>query len=270
MSIEPVAIGSFSNIDKRYILGNKINIITCKKATEKVLDWAERRTSSYVCLANAHMIMQAYDSKRFWGILNAADLSLPDGMSLVWSLRILGVTNQEQVCGRDVTLSICEEAARRKVAVGFYGGSKKVLDDLVINLRRCYPNLNISYSYSPPFRLLSPKEGEAVMRDINASEARILFVGLGCPKQEYWMAKHKKYFPGVMVGVGAAFDFLSGAKPSPPRWLQNMGLEWLFRLGLEPQRLWYRNLWHNPRFLVLFTSQIIKLVLLQSRAGRRN
>lgn len=254
-------------MDKRYILGNKINLISCKKATQKVFNWVENQSSRYVCLANAHMIMEAYDSKNFWEILNAADLTLPDGMSLVASLRILGVANQEQVCGRDLTLSLCEQAARKKIAVGFYGSSKKVLDDLARNLRRRYPNLNISYSYSPPFRPLSRKEEESVIRDINASEVRLLFVGLGCPKQEYWMAKHKKHFQGVMVGVGAAFDFLSGAKPSPPRWLQNMGLEWLFRLCWEPRRLWYRNLGNNPRFILFFALQITKLFFLSVRHG---
>jgi N-acetylglucosaminyldiphosphoundecaprenol N-acetyl-beta-D-mannosaminyltransferase len=251
-------VSGYLGMDKHHILGSKVNLVSCNKATQKVLDWAGNQSSHYVCLANAHMIMEAYDSKKFWEILNAADLTLPDGMSLVGSLRILGVANQEQVCGRNLTLSLCEQAAKREIAVGFYGSSNKVLDNLARNLRQRYPNLSISYIYSPPFRPLSCKEEEAIIRDINASKARILFVGLGCPKQEYWMAKHKKHFQGVMVGVGAAFDFLSGTKPSPPRWLQNMGLEWLFRLFLEPRRLWYRNLWNNPRFILFFALQITK------------
>lgn len=114
-------------MDKRHIVGSKVNLVSCNKATQKVLDWSGNRSSRYVCLANAHMIMEAYDSKKFWEILNAADLTLPDGMSLVGSLRILGVANQEQVCGRNLTLSLCEQAAKREIAVGFYGSSNKVL-----------------------------------------------------------------------------------------------------------------------------------------------
>ncbi|MEQ8999636.1 MAG: WecB/TagA/CpsF family glycosyltransferase [Coleofasciculus sp. B1-GNL1-01] len=120
-------VNGYLGMDKRHIVGSKVNLVSCNKATQKVLDWSGNRSSRYVCLANAHMIMEAYDSKKFWEILNAADLTLPDGMSLVGSLRILGVANQEQVCGRNLTLSLCEQAAKREIAVGFYGSSNKVL-----------------------------------------------------------------------------------------------------------------------------------------------
>lgn len=247
---------------KRYILGSKVNIITCKDAIQKVFEWSERRESRYICLANAHMIMEAYDSESFWKVLNSADLTTPDGMSIVWSFRILGIVTQKQICGRDLTLSICEEAAKRKISVGFYGSSQEVLEALVINLKQRYPALNIGYIYSPPFRPFCSEEETAIMRDIKTSGIQILFVGLGCPKQEYWMAKHKQHFPGVMIGIGAAFDFLSGFKPCPPHWMQNMGLEWLFRLCLEPRRLWYRNLWHSPRLVILFALQVFQLLSL--------
>ena len=246
------------NLEKYFLLGSKVNIITCQKAAQKVINWAEKNESRYVCLANAHMIMQAYDSKSFWEILNAADLTTPDGMSIVWSLRILGINNHEQICGRELTLSICAQAAQRKIPVGFYGSSQDVLEALVTNLKQRYPALDIPYIYSPPFRSLSSQEEEVIVQDVKASGVRILFIGLGCPKQEYWMAKHKKHFPGVMLGIGAAFDFLSGFKLCPPRWMQNMGLEWLFRLCLEPRRLWYRNLWYSPRFVIAFALQVLR------------
>jgi N-acetylglucosaminyldiphosphoundecaprenol N-acetyl-beta-D-mannosaminyltransferase len=248
-----------NDIERASILGSHVNIITCQKAVQKVIEWSEKRESRYVCLANAHMIVQAYDSKRFWQILNAADLIVPDGMSIVWSLRLLGRNNQEQICGRDLTLSVCDEAAKRKISVGFYGSSQKVLDALVTNLKQRYPALDIAYVYSPPFRSLSPQEEKVVLQNIQASGVKILFIGLGCPKQEHWMAKHKKHFPGVMIGIGAAFDFLSGFKPCPPPWMQKMGLEWLFRLCLEPRRLWYRNFWYSPRFVMAFILQVVQI-----------
>lgn len=239
------------------VLGNKINTITCREATEKVIEWSKKNSSYYVCLANAHMIMEAYDSKIFREILNQSDLVIPDGISIIWYLQILRKTYQNRVCGRDLTWSICAEAQNKKVAVGFYGSEQKTSAALVKNLKKAFPALNIVYSYSPPFRSLSYEEEKSVLQDLKNSGVQILFVGLGCPKQEYWMAKHKQKFSGVMIGVGAVFNFFSGDKPIPPRWIQNFGLEWLFRLCLEPRRLWYRNLWHSPRFIFLSTLNIL-------------
>ncbi|MUG93012.1 WecB/TagA/CpsF family glycosyltransferase [Scytonema sp. UIC 10036] len=251
-------LGAGSN-EKFFIAGSKITIISFLDTVQRVIEWAEKREARYVCLANAHMIMLAYDSQKFWKTLNTSDLITPDGMSIVWSLRILGKKNQEQICGRDLTLSVCNEAALRKISVGFYGSSQKVLTALVTNLKQVYPTLDIAYVYSPPFRSLSSQEEEIILQDIKNSGISILFVGLGCPKQEYWMEKHKKYFSGVMIGIGAAFDFLSGFKPCPPLWMQKVGLEWFFRLCLEPRRLWYRNFWYSPRFVIIFIRQVLQM-----------
>lgn len=244
-------------IDKIPVLGNKIHIVTCKQATDKVIEWSLKNSSYYVCLANAHMIMEAYDSIIFKEILNQSDLTIPDGISIAWCLQILRKAYQNRVCGRDLTWNICAEAQRKKIAVGFYGSEQKTLVALVKNLKKAFPRLDVVYSYSPPFRSLSPQEDKSVLQDLKNSGVQILFVGLGCPKQEYWMAKHKQKFSGVMIGVGAVFDFFSGNKPIPPRWIQDFGLEWLFRLCLEPRRLWYRNLWHSPRFILFLTLSVL-------------
>jgi N-acetylglucosaminyldiphosphoundecaprenol N-acetyl-beta-D-mannosaminyltransferase len=262
--INEIGLKLKEELKKCSIIGTKINIITCQEAVEKIVEWSRVFESRYVCLANAHMVMEAYDSKSFWKVVNEADLITPDGMSIVWSLRILGVKNQEQICGRDLTLSLCEEAATRKIPIGFYGSSKEVVEALVLRLRWRYPDLEIVYVYSPPYRELNGAEEEHIMQEIQASGAKILFVGLGCPKQEYWMAKHKNNFSGVMVGIGAAFDFLSGFKPSPPSWIQSLGLEWLFRLSKEPRRLWYRNFWYSPRFVILFALQVLQAKILSN------
>jgi N-acetylglucosaminyldiphosphoundecaprenol N-acetyl-beta-D-mannosaminyltransferase len=154
---------------------------------------------------------------------------------------------------------LCEAAALNNVPVGFYGGSPESLQDMVGNLKSFFPELNIAYTYSPPFRPLTAQEDERISRDIEASGAKILFVGLGCPKQERWMAEHKDRLNVVMLGVGAAFDFHAGRLKRAPRWLQKLGLEWVFRLIMEPRRLWKRYLRHHPRFVALVALQLLGL-----------
>jgi len=238
------------------ILGMRVDPTSYEEATEKVLAWAAAGESRYVCVANVHMVMEAHDDPSFRALVNAADLVTPDGMPLVWMLRKLGYPHQERVYGPELTSRVCAEAARRGVPVGFYGGHPEALEALVRNLSARFPGLRVVYAYSPPFRPLTPEEDEGVTEEINASGARILFVGLGCPKQEWWMAEHKGRVRAVMLGVGAAFDFHAGRVRQAPVWMQRAGLEWLFRLVQEPRRLWRRYLKHNPRFLLLAFLQL--------------
>jgi len=210
-------------------------------------------------VANVHMAMEAYDSREFRRIVNSADLVTPDGMPLVWMLRKLGVSDQQRVYGPALMDRVCEVASRQGVPVGLYGGQRETLESLVKSMRSRFPKLRIAYAYSPPFRPLSDEEDERVVQEINNSGARILFVGLGCPKQERWMAEHKGRVQAVMLGVGAAFDFHAGKVPQAPGWMQRMGLEWLFRLATEPRRLWRRYAKHNPRFVVLALMQLLGL-----------
>lgn len=210
-------------------------------------------------MANVHMAMEAYDSREFRRIVNSADLVTPDGMPLVWMLRKLGVSDQQRVYGPALMDRVCEVASRQGVPVGLYGGQRETLESLVKSMRSRFPKLRIAYAYSPPFRPLSDEEDERVVQEINNSGARILFVGLGCPKQERWMAEHKGRVQAVMLGVGAAFDFHAGKVPQAPGWMQRMGLEWLFRLATEPRRLWRRYAKHNPRFVVLALMQLLGL-----------
>ncbi len=242
-----------------YVLGMRVDATSLEDATRRVLVWSKTGESRYVCVANVHMVMEAYDAPDFRRIVNAADLVTPDGMPLVWMLWRLGFPKQERVAGPDLTLKVCEAAAREGVPVGFYGGSPEVLQSLVTNLKRKYPALKITYAHSPPFRPLSPEEDARVVEEINSSGTRILFVGLGCPKQERWMAAHKGRVQAVMLGVGAAFDFHAGRFPQAPAWMQRAGLEWLFRLITEPRRLWRRYARHNPRFVILALMQLLGL-----------
>jgi N-acetylglucosaminyldiphosphoundecaprenol N-acetyl-beta-D-mannosaminyltransferase len=190
-------------------------------------------------------------------MMEAADLVTPDGMPLVWGLRLLGVPDASRVYGPDLTLLVCEEAARQGIPVGFYGGHDDVLDDLTATLWRRWPELRVAYRWSPPFRALTDEEEARVTDELLRSGTRVLFVGLGSPKQERWMADHR-HLPVVMIGVGAAFDFLSGRKRQAPRALQGLGREWLHRLAHEPRRLWRRYLYRNPRFVALFAAQLLR------------
>lgn len=245
------------NTDHAYVVGMRVDAGTYETATRKVLEWAREPVPRYVCVANVHMTMEAHDSAEFKAIVNSADMVTSDGVPLVWMLRRLGHPHAERVYGPTLTLHVCEAAAREGVPVGFYGGSPEAVEGLQAELLRRFPDLDVRYAYSPPFRQLTPEEDERVVQDILASGVRVLFVGLGCPKQERWMAAHKDRLPLVQLGVGAAFDFHAGRVKQAPRWMQDRGLEWLFRLAMEPRRLWKRYLYNNPRFVALAAMQLL-------------
>ena len=211
----------------------------------------------YVCAANVHVVMEAHDDPKVADAVNSAFMVTSDGMPLVWALRLLGLKEAQRVYGPTLTRFLCAEAANLSIPVGFYGSEPAIVERMITNLLELYPGLNVVYRYSPPFRKLSPEEDSVIVEEINRSGARLLFVGLGCPKQELWMAEHKDSITAIMLGVGAAFDFIAGNKPQAPAWPQNIGLEWLFRLVTEPKRLWRRYLYHNPRFVYHFMKQLL-------------
>lgn len=246
------------SLNNRYILGMRVDATNYNKATNQVIQWVKNNESRYVCIANVHMTMEAYDNPEFQKVVNSADMVTPDGMPLVWTLRRLGIKIDDRVYGPTLMLHVCEAAEKHGIPIGLYGGSSETLEALKKNLKNKYTNIKIVYSYSPPFRSLTPEEDQQIVTDINALGVKILFVGLGCPKQEYWMNSHQKQFKLVMLGVGAAFDFHAGKIKQAPRWMQNIGIEWLFRLIMEPKRLWKRYLKHNPRFVVLIILQLFK------------
>lgn len=239
----------------------RVDQSTYKSVTKQVANWALNEESRYICVSTVHMIMEGYDSRDYQAIVNNADLVTSDGMPLVWMLKALGVKNQQRVYGPDLTLHVCAAAEKQGIPVGFYGGMPDALSDLTVNLQARYPKLKIAYAHSPPFRPLTPEEDHAVTQDINASGTRILFVGLGCPKQECWVAEHKGKVNAVMLAVGAAFDFHSGRVRQAPTWIQQAGMEWFFRLLMEPKRLWKRHFKHNPRFIALALTQLIQYKL---------
>jgi N-acetylglucosaminyldiphosphoundecaprenol N-acetyl-beta-D-mannosaminyltransferase len=245
-------------VNSRMILGARVDGTSYADATRQILAWAARGESRSVYAANVHTVMEAYDHPSFRAMVNECDLVTPDGMPLVWSLRWQGIRNASRVYGPDLTPYVLKAAEEQGVPVGFFGGSREVLTLLLKRVTADFPLLRIVYRESPPFRTLTKEEDEQVVQSIQESGARILFVGLGCPKQERWIAEHRKRVPAVMLGVGAAFDFLAGCKPQAPHWMQSAGLEWVFRFVTEPRRLWKRYTKHNPRFVWLMAGQMLR------------
>ena len=241
---------------RKSVLKMGVNITSLTQAANKIEQWAKAYQSAYVCVSNVHMCMEVYDNSAFADIVNAADKVIPDGKPITLGLKLLGHTEASQVRGADITLTLCEMAASKGLVIGLYGGEESVLADFSHFLKTKFPDINIGCAISPPFRELSAQEDADMVAQINQAKVQILFVGLGCPKQERWMAAHKGQVNAVMLGVGAVFDFLSGHKKEAPRWVQSIGMEWFFRLVSEPRRLWKRYFYTNTKFIVLLAIQL--------------
>jgi N-acetylglucosaminyldiphosphoundecaprenol N-acetyl-beta-D-mannosaminyltransferase len=235
-----------------------VDVTSLADASSRIINLAESGKSGYVCVANVHMCMESFDDPVFAGVVNRADIVVPDGKPLVWGQKLLGSAEADHVRGSDLLLAVCMNAEKKSIPIGLYGGTEESLLNFRIFLQKKFPDLSIVYAYSPPFREHSLEENQNVVKDIRQSGAKILFVGIGCPKQEKWMARQRNAFPCVMIGVGAAFDFFSGRKKHAPVWMQQIGLEWFFRLINEPRRLWKRYILQNPRFIYYFFTQIMK------------
>lgn len=239
-----------------YILKMKSCVSSMPEVVSTISLWVKDHVGRYVCVANVHVCMEVFDDNDYEKIVNKADIVVADGKPIVWAQRLLGHRDARQVRGEDLVLHLCAQAEREGMVIGFYGATQPVLDKLKNQLMRRFPNLQIGCIIAPPFRQPTDKEEAEYLSEIARAKIDILFVGLGCPKQERWMAEHQNQVSCIMLGVGAAFDFISGNKVNAPRWIRHIGLEWLFRLLSEPGRLWKRYLKHNPRFLVYFLGQL--------------
>lgn len=232
------------------VLGVDIDVLTWDQAIDRIFGWAAARESRIVCICNVHNIVTALQEKAHASSLRAADMATPDGAPLAWMLRRKGHAHQERISGPDLMIKCCEHAAQNGEAFFFYGATPETLSRLEKNLHRQFPDLRIAGSYSPPFRALSEKEDAAIVDMINRSGAGVVWVGLGCPKQEAWMRDHRGRINAVMIGVGAAFDFHAGVVKRAPLWMQRRGLEWLYRLMQDPRRLAKRYLVTNTVFIL--------------------
>ncbi|MDB5840582.1 MAG: WecB/TagA/CpsF family glycosyltransferase [Herminiimonas sp.] len=239
------------------VLGARIDALTWDDAIGRIVSWGAARESRYVCICNVHSVVTTTRDPDFLRVVNEADMSTPDGAPIAWALRRFGFPGQERVNGPDLMWRYLREAERLGQVVFFYGSTQRTLDKLCENIARHFPKLQVGGAHSPPFRPLSDSEDQAEVDMINRSGAHVVFVGLGCPKQEKWMAAHRGRLNAVMIGVGAAFDYHSGMIRRAPLWWQRNGLEWLYRLGSEPQRLMKRYLVTNTLFIIGFSRQLL-------------
>jgi N-acetylglucosaminyldiphosphoundecaprenol N-acetyl-beta-D-mannosaminyltransferase len=241
------------------ILGVRVSAVHLEQALTTIAGWIERRDPHYVCVTPAHVIMDCHWNPELRPLLNRSGMTTPDGMSIVWLLKMMGHRSVERVYGADLMMETC----RRGLAFGwrhfFYGGREDTAERLAGRLSARLPGLQIAGMYAPPFRPLSDAEEREVRQRIDSSRADLIWVGISSPKQEQWMARNTgKVSAPVLIGVGAAFDFLSGRKRQAPRWMQRGGMEWLFRLATEPRRLWRRYAQY-PLFGLLVLAQLTGL-----------
>jgi N-acetylglucosaminyldiphosphoundecaprenol N-acetyl-beta-D-mannosaminyltransferase len=231
---------------------------------EGTIDWIEAmvaaRERGYVCVAAVHTVMACQEDPELLSAVLGSEITVPDGQPLVWAMNALGHELTNRVYGPDLMALACERAAATGTRMFLYGGrDEDALIQLATNLRERYPGLVIAGGYAPPFRPLTAEEEDALVAEIDRSRADVVWVGIGVPKQEKWMAAMRGRLEApVLIGVGAAFDFHAGLVPQAPRWMQSVGMEWAYRLSQEPGRLWRRYLRYNPRFVTGFLRQWLR------------
>lgn len=242
---------------KASVLGAPIDAVSWSESLSRISTWSLNNESRMVCICNVHSVVTASQNAEFERVVSAADMATPDGAPVAWMLRRLGHVNQQRINGPDLMWRYCEQAQYRDESVFFYGSTEETLSTLKVKLLAAFPSLKIAGAISPPFRALTAAEDAAIVEQINASGAGVVWVSLGCPKQELWMAAHRGRINAVMVGVGAAFDYHAGTIKRAPLWMQNAGLEWLHRLLSEPRRLWKRYLVTNTLFIMKAAKQLL-------------
>ncbi|MBW3609043.1 MAG: WecB/TagA/CpsF family glycosyltransferase [Actinobacteria bacterium] len=231
---------------------------------EATMDWIDatvaHRQKGYICVAATHTVMVCDEDPELREAVLNASLTLPDGQPLVWAMNALGGDLEDRVYGPELMARYCDRAAASGTRMYLYGGRNQgALVQLALNLRQRFAGVKIVGGYSPPYRDLSEEEEDAIVAEMNASNADVVWVGVGAPKQEKWMAAMRERLDApVLVGVGAAFDFHAGLVPQAPEWMQSAGLEWLFRMAQEPRRLAPRYVRYNPRFITGFARQYVR------------
>jgi N-acetylglucosaminyldiphosphoundecaprenol N-acetyl-beta-D-mannosaminyltransferase len=257
--VPPVADVGLPPVAQSVVLGTPLALTDYARVVEWIETAVAARARAYLCVAAVHTVMEAREDAELRTAVHGAAFTVPDGQPLVWALRALGQAISTRVYGPDLMARACERAAATGQRQYLYGGrDDDALALLTRNLRERFPELQIAGSWSPPFRELTERELDEVAARINLAQPDVVWVGIGVPKQEKWMAAMRARLDApVLVGVGAAFDFHAGLVPQAPAWLQRRGLEWAFRLVQEPRRLWRRYARHNPRFVAAFARQWI-------------
>jgi len=238
------------NHDRLDLLGVRVSAVSVPLAVQQIDRWIETKSKTYVCVAPVSTLVDCQKNADYKSVVNDAGMVTPDGMPVVWLGKASGSRIMERTYGPDLMLAVTQAGQAKGRRHFWYGGRSETLDLLEKSLKTKFPDLKLVGKYSPSMMSYAQKEAPDVIRMINDSKPDILWVGLGSPKQDFWMSLNRPLLDvPVIIGVGAAFDFLSGQKPQAPRWMQRSGLEWLFRLACEPRRLWRRYLIGNLEFL---------------------
>ena len=241
------------------IISYYINPISIEELLNNVTKWIRKKKPAYICVSNVHSCIESFWNKKFKMAHNTANLAIPDGRPIFWSLKLLGIKNAKHLPGHYVTKKLCDYANKNNFKVGLLGSTNQNLNKIEIKLKKNLKNLKIVYKYSPPFRALNFQEDKEIVNKINIAKVDILLVFLGCPKQELWMYHHRNKLKCTMVGVGAVADFLSGNKILPNMFFEYLGLAWIIRLITEPRRLFWRYFSTNFLFIFLIFLQIMRL-----------
>ena len=245
MNSESIFNLSFARLD----LAGVCDFIVCK---------AEKRESGFICVTNAHMIVEAKTDVKYCDILSDATLMVPDGMPLVWLLNSKSDFRYERVAGYDLISSLCGEMEKIGLKLFLYGGTEKQNARISKNLETSFPDLQLVGALSPPFRSLSPSEERFFSEQINSVKPDVILVALGCPKQERWMQRNTSNINAILIGIGGASRLIAGDFPRAPQLMRRLGFEWLFRLYLEPKRLWKRYLVTNTLFIFFVIRELLK------------
>jgi len=248
--------GAHQNSFQSYpVLGVHVDAVQIPQVVEQLERWIQNRNDGrFISVANIHVVMEAQEDASFKKQINSAALCVPDGMPLIWCGRLRGHGLRRRVYGPELMITFCRETASKGYRHFLYGGAPEVTNQLVKQLQRSCPGIQIAGFDSPPFRPLTREEDEEAIRRINDARPDVLWVGLGCPKQERWIHDHRERLAvPAIIAIGQAFDLLSGKKRRAPAWMSENGLEWLFRLLQDPRRLWRRYLVYNTKFLYFFS-----------------
>ncbi len=243
---------------RKRIVSLDISVLSYQQALRRVIELGQSHSSSYACFSNLHMTIEAHQSSDFQKIVNQSTFSFADGMPLVFALRILYGIRQDRIAGMDFMGDLFPACEANGLSIFLYGSTPRVLSSLSNYIYNSFPQLKVAGIISPPFRNLTEAENRAYIDQINSSGANLVFVGLGCPKQETWMAKNSFRINACLLGVGGAFEIYAGLKERAPNWMRNVGLEWLYRFLQEPNRLFKRYAITNSLFLYLLLKQFIR------------
>lgn len=255
---------------RQEILNIPIDVISWDEIISCISLWAKERSTRIICICNVHSVITAQNNTEFRASILNSDIATPDGAPLAWVIRKYGHKNQNRINGPDLMWRYCEHIQNKEESIFIYGSSKDSLSLLIKNLLYSFPNIKIAGSFSPPYRQLTTEEDQVITNKINESGASVVWVGLGCPKQEIWMSSHYNKIHAVMIGVGAAFDYHAGTIKRAPIWMQRYGMEWFFRMISEPKRLMRRYIVTNSLFIVGISLQLFKHKVLKYKKSKIN